>query len=154
VVTEIQHHRPIAAGIDPLGHTTSELPSHLALIIGYDDQERTLFVNDSAPYRKFQKRAGIPDPYIAAGGTRLGPFQYEIKYTPFSDQLEWRYSVYDIVNPTNRWENSPAPDALQSNAPDPQFCPGLIKVVHAAQAYFVGLKATDDGSPSISITDR
>jgi len=90
VKDEIDNERPILIGITPSG---ARLPvsQHVALLIGYDEDEDGFFVivNDPFPYRAF----GI-DPFVQAGGTMETPGQYRIRYEALRNRLAWRETIF------------------------------------------------------------
>ena len=90
---ELDNDRPIIAGISPSG-ITGPFAQHVALIIGYEEDEDalTLIVNDPYPYQYVGNRA---DPYLLAGGDG-GQGQYRIPYNNFRRRLGWTESFYDL----------------------------------------------------------
>jgi len=91
VQSEIDAGRPIVAGISPSGYRTSAVSEHVALIVGYDDDD--LIVNDPFP---FETAAFAGDPYVAAGGEPIATGQYRIPYNRFVSRLNWKESIYGI----------------------------------------------------------
>jgi hypothetical protein len=97
IKTEIDASRPIIAGISPSGNVRP-VSEHVALIIGYADGTLnttggTCFkvrVNDPYPYPRGN------NPYLRAGGQKVGNLQYEIEYNDFRTKLVWGESFYNI----------------------------------------------------------
>jgi hypothetical protein len=87
---EIDAGRPIVAGISPSGYRHAGVSEHVALIVGYDG--RDLIVNDPFPFAT----AFSGDPYEAAGGEQIGRGQYQIRYSSFANDLQWRETIYGI----------------------------------------------------------
>jgi Peptidase_C39 like family len=90
---EIEAEHPIIAGISPSGRPPSWAGSqHVALIVGYDDDDESdfkLLINDPYPF------AG-DNPYERAGAAANGDGSYTISYAAFRDRLNWRES-YVVV---------------------------------------------------------
>ena len=91
VQRELDDGRPIVAGISPSGYRAVGVSEHVALIIGYDEDE--LLVNDPFP---FGPTTFAGNPYLAAGGSQLQPGRYLIRYSSFVTRLQWRETIYDI----------------------------------------------------------
>jgi hypothetical protein len=91
VQAEIDGGRPIVAGISPSGYQISNVSQHVALIVGYDDED--LIVNDPFP---FDTNAFAGNPYEAAGGQEVARGQFQIPYAQFVTRLRWRESIYGI----------------------------------------------------------
>lgn len=87
---EIDAGRPIIAGISPSGNSMPGGSEHVALIIGYDDDN--IIVNDPYP---FDATFSI-NPYIAADGDEIDTGQYSIKKSRFESLLKWRETIYRI----------------------------------------------------------
>jgi hypothetical protein len=93
VRNEIDAKRPIIAGISPSGHLPPNGSEHVAVIIGYDDNDN-LIVNDPFPFD-----GHFPEnPYVGAGGMKIAgsPGQYKISRDDFEAKLIWRESVHHI----------------------------------------------------------
>ena len=90
---ELDNDRPIIAGVNPSG-VTGPFAQHVALIIGYEDNDDQLIltVNDPYPYQLVGNRF---DPYLRAGG-QGGQGQYRINYNNFRRGLAWSESFYDL----------------------------------------------------------
>jgi hypothetical protein len=90
---EIDEGRPVIVGISP-GGGSSGVSAHVALVIGYDENDEGLIltVNDPFPYQYVPPRT---DPYLRAGGAG-GEGQYTIAFDRFSRQLSWRETFYEI----------------------------------------------------------
>lgn len=88
---EIDAGRPIVAGISPSGYRISAVSEHVALIVGYEDDD--LIVNDPFP---FGTNAFAGNPYEAAGGEEILQGQYRIPYRGFVQRLQWRETIYGI----------------------------------------------------------
>lgn len=92
VRAEIDAGRPIIAGISPSGYKrAASVSEHVALIVGYDDEE--LLVNDPFP---FSSQFFAADPYLSSGGRVESEGQYRIAYDDFVSRLRWRESIYTI----------------------------------------------------------
>jgi hypothetical protein len=94
---EIDNGRPIVAGISPTGFPAGGTSQHVALIIGYeeDDDQFILIVNDPFPYGHPAFR-GQGDPFLKAGGEKVEEGQYRIRFDRFKTRLLWRESIYRI----------------------------------------------------------
>lgn len=98
IKTEIDASRPIITGICPSGTTGRPVSEHVALLIGYADGTLTgngnacfmVKINDPYPYPRGQ------NPYLRAGGTKIGNLQYEIEYDAFRTKLVWGESFYNF----------------------------------------------------------
>ena len=89
---EIDADRPVVAGISPSGYRTAGVSQHVALIVGYDDDD--IIVNDPFP---FGPATFTGNPYLAAGGDELQrKGQYQIAYSAFVRRLQWGESIYRI----------------------------------------------------------
>ncbi len=90
---EIDEGRPVIVGISP-GGGSSAVSAHVALVIGYDENDEGLIltVNDPFPYQYVPPRT---DPYLRAGGAG-GEGQYTIDFDTFRRQLSWRETFYGI----------------------------------------------------------
>ena len=93
VVSEIDEGDPIVAGISPSGMGGFYPPSfgeHVALIVGYENGNRTfkVIVNDPFPYAY----VGY-DPYLAWDAELLEPGQYLIDYDALTYQLGYKDSI-------------------------------------------------------------
>jgi hypothetical protein len=95
---EIDNKRPVVAGINPGAPQLSHLPQHVALIIGYKEQndQQLLYVNDPFPYESLDL-----DTYtkVSLGGKLIEDGQYLIRYDKFKQGLHWVYSAYGIEDP-------------------------------------------------------
>jgi len=91
---EIDHQRPIVAGISPgiAGFLPPGVSEHAVLIIGYDSDDDTVIINDPFPYHG----AHMTPPYVQVGGTELAEGQYQVSYSAFVEQLRWGNAVYGI----------------------------------------------------------
>ena len=88
--------RPISAGISPGAGAQKLNPEHVALIIGYEEDEKgnlKLVINDPWP---FQLQKGGGDPYVRAGGTRNCEANYTIDLNDFCTKLGWSESFIKI----------------------------------------------------------
>lgn len=92
VQAELDAGRPIVAGISPSGYRTTGVSEHVALIVGYHDDQ--LVVNDPFP---FGPATFTGNPYLAAGGTTLRRGQYRISYSSFVTRLQWRETIYGVT---------------------------------------------------------
>lgn len=94
---EIDNGSPIVAGISPSGFSFGGVSQHVALIVGYEEEDSDfyLIVNDPFPYGILMFQ-GRPDPYIVAGGSNVESGQYRIKFEKFKNRLLWRESIYKI----------------------------------------------------------
>lgn len=91
--TEIDADRPIVAGISPSGYQPKAgVSEHVALVVGYHGDR--LIVNDPFP---FVSQYFASDPYLRAGGQRVGRGQYSISYDAFVERLQWREAIYRIA---------------------------------------------------------
>jgi hypothetical protein len=101
---EIRAGRPIIAGITPGANPARVAvimaknvpPQHVALIIGYQEDEKgnlKLIINDPWP---FQLQPGGADPYVKAGGTRNCEANYTIDLNDFCTKLGWSESFIKI----------------------------------------------------------
>jgi hypothetical protein len=93
---EIRAGRPIIAGISPGAGVPKPKPEHVALIIGYQEDEKgnlKLIINDPWP---FQLQKGGGDPYVKAGGTRNCEANYTIDLNDFCTKLGWSESFIKI----------------------------------------------------------
>lgn len=90
---ELDEDRPIIAGINP-GGITGPSAQHVALIIGYEENENgvLLIVNDPYPYQFVGNRF---DPYLRAQG-QGGNGQYRVAYDNFRRGLGWTESFYEL----------------------------------------------------------
>jgi hypothetical protein len=95
--SEMDSGRPVVAGISPSGFSFGGTSQHVALIVGYEEEDETLYliVNDPFPYGILMFQ-GRPDPYIAADGSSIESGQYRIQFERFKDRLLWRESIYRI----------------------------------------------------------
>jgi len=91
VKAEIDNGRPVIAGISPSGYQRDGVSEHVALIVGYD--EDNLIVNDPFP---FSSGAFRGNPYEDAGGSREYRGQYYISYDDFVSSLNWGETFYKI----------------------------------------------------------
>lgn len=89
--SEIDAGRPVIAGISPSGYQATGVSEHVALVIGYNNNN--LIVNDPFPFRTI---AFSGDPYEIAGGQEIDSGQYLVDYSAFVDKLNWRESIFDI----------------------------------------------------------
>lgn len=92
VKTHIDDDRPIVAGISPTARPAPKIPQHVALIVGYDedDGDLKLLVNDPYPYDD----VGLPNPYDAAGADRSSDDgAYWIEYKRFKKSLRWTLTI-------------------------------------------------------------
>ena len=87
---EIDAGRPIVTGISPSGYQLANVSEHVALIVGYDEDD--LIVNDPFPFAL----AFSGNPYLAAGGEELDRGQYQISYEAFVQRLRWRETIYRL----------------------------------------------------------
>lgn len=88
---EIDAGRPVVAAISPSGYRRAGVSEHVALIIGYDEDD--LIVNDPFPFAL----AFAGNPYEAAGGEELEEGRYQIPYQRFATRLQWRETIYRIT---------------------------------------------------------
>lgn len=97
---EIDNDRPIIAGINPTGFAFPGVSQHVALIVGYEenDGDLVLTINDPFPF-DLGSFSGLRNPYIAAGGQSFGDGSYEIEYGDFRRNLRWNTSIYRIREP-------------------------------------------------------
>ena len=91
VETEIDAGRPVVAGISPSGYQVNGVSQHVALIVGYEDDE--VIVNDPFP---FGPRTFTGNPYLLNGGEQLAQGQYQIPLDRFTTRLRWRETIYRI----------------------------------------------------------
>jgi hypothetical protein len=92
VESEINAGRPIIAGISPSGYRPpAGVSQHVALVIGYEGV--SLIVNDPFP---FETNMFAGDPYMAAGGRKLGPGRYSVPYSAFTSRLRWGETIFQF----------------------------------------------------------
>lgn len=95
VVNELDHFRPIIAGVNP--GTQLVLPGqsrHVALIVGYYyDLLNNLILKVNDPYPYASKGYF---PYQTSGGISNGDLSYEISYDNFVNGLKWNTSWYNV----------------------------------------------------------
>lgn len=95
---EIDEGLPVVVGISPSQFTYGGVAQHVALVVGYEEDEEglSLIVNDPFPY-DLSIYASFTNPYIRHGGTLIVPWQYRIKYEKFRKGLNWTESIYNIT---------------------------------------------------------
>lgn len=87
LIAELDDDRPLIAGISPSGAPSGATSQHVALIVGYvEEDELMLLVNDPYPF-------GSQNPYRWAGGQSNGDGSYWISYESFRRRLGWRESI-------------------------------------------------------------
>ncbi len=98
VKDELNHGRPIIAGVSPSGFKVDEIPQHMALIVGYDDSsgDLKLTVNDPFPFED-DRFMWIGNPYPGASVTGANDGQYEIRFEKFRSKLKWTQTIYRIT---------------------------------------------------------
>jgi len=90
IVDSIDADDPLIAGISPSGMGGRYPPTmseHAVIIVGYDEGNASVIVNDPYPYPP-----GF-DPYIRFGGMQLQPGRYEISYTAFTQGLGYKDTI-------------------------------------------------------------
>ncbi len=95
VVEEIDRGRPIVAGISPhSGFKPPGLSEHAVLIVGYEvsGPQLWMIINDPFPYGT----VGMPDPYVGAGGKKVGAGRFAVPYEAMIQSLAWQNSVLGI----------------------------------------------------------
>ena len=91
VENEIDDGNPIITGINPSGSSAGGTSQHVALIVGYgdEDDDKTLLINDPFPF----DLVGAGNPYVQAAGTEIEDGQYKISYDDFVHDLRWRETI-------------------------------------------------------------
>jgi hypothetical protein len=95
---ELDHGRPIVAGVSPSRFKVDDISQHMALIVGYDDSsgDLVLTVNDPFPYED-DRFMWIGAPYPSTKVSREGNGQYEIRLEKFRSKLKWSHTIYRIT---------------------------------------------------------
>jgi hypothetical protein len=98
VKDELDHGRPIIAGVSPKGFKVDDMSQHMALIVGYDDSsgDLVLTVNDPFPFED-DRFMWIGIPYPSTKVSRANDGQYEIRLEKFRSKLKWTKTMYGIT---------------------------------------------------------
>jgi len=107
VMEEIDNERPFIIGISPAGSPVSNVSAHVAVIRGYKDEggRSEVLVNDPFPF----ERAGSPNPYLRAGGSREEDLSYWIDIEALKQRLAWRETM--LVRKSGTHAKPPATQA-------------------------------------------
>jgi len=95
VKTEIDAARPVIVGIAPGGgFALPNASQHIAVLVGYDYTRGTdeVVINDPYPFDIVPS----PNPYVAAGGVRIGAAQFRVRISALLGLLGWANTIYQI----------------------------------------------------------
>jgi len=88
----IDNNKPLLCGTSYSRRQYFSDAEHAVLLVGYKiiDGEYLVIINDPFPYQDGQ------NPYLNHGATSLSPYQYEITYDSFKQNIFWHWTVSEI----------------------------------------------------------